>query len=136
MQAGVPNLSTLCPTLSAVRQSFSALSSEHHRVATVKAGTHRPNRWTLEAFVETQTRSGTNLFGEAFGATRASSAPIQPAKSEEEGCLTSESLDSLIGCVLANQRGVWEGRNTVHFVFLFIPFRHSLLSCFAVLAQD
>ena len=29
----------------------------------VKAGTHWPNRWTSETFGETQTSSGTNLFG-------------------------------------------------------------------------
>lgn len=29
----------------------------------VKAGTHRLNRWTSEAFGETQTRSGKNMFG-------------------------------------------------------------------------
>ena len=29
----------------------------------LKAGTHRPNRWTSEAFGETRTRSETNLFG-------------------------------------------------------------------------
>ena len=29
----------------------------------LKAGTHRPNRWTSEAFGKTRTRSGTNLFG-------------------------------------------------------------------------
>ena len=46
---------------------------------------------------------------EAFGATWTSSAPIQHAKSEEDGCQLSEPLDSLIGGVLANQRGVWEG---------------------------
>ena len=31
-------------------------------------------------------------------------------KSEEVGCRTSEPSDSLIGGVLANQRGVWEGQ--------------------------
>ena len=50
---------------------------------------------------------------EAFGATRTSSDPIQHAKAEEVGCRPSEPLDSLIGVVLANQRGVLEGRNTV-----------------------
>ena len=29
----------------------------------IKAGTHWPNRWTSEAFGETRTRSGTNMFG-------------------------------------------------------------------------
>ena len=31
--------------------------------ARLKAGTHRSNCWTSEAFGETRTRSGTNLFG-------------------------------------------------------------------------
>ena len=35
---------------------------------------------------------------EAFGAVRKLSALIQHAKSEEEGCRTSEPWDSLIGC--------------------------------------
>ena len=38
------------------------------------------------------------------------SAPIQHAKSEGVGCRMSEPLDSLIGGVLVNKRGVWEGR--------------------------
>ena len=62
---------------------------------------------------------------EAFGAARTLSAPIQHAKSEEVGCRTSEPLDSLIGGVLANQRGVWEGRNAVCALFFFT---HSVLS--------
>ena len=43
---------------------------------------------------------------EAFGAARMPSAPNQHAKSEEVCCQMSEPLDSLIGGVLANQRGV------------------------------
>ena len=50
---------------------------------------------------------------EAFGAAGTLSAPTQHEKSEEEGRRTSEPKDSLIGGVLANQHGVWEGRNTV-----------------------
>ena len=55
---------------------------------------------------------------EAFGAQRTLSAPTEHATSEEVGCRTSEPLDSLIGRsdwwgVLANQHGVWEGRNNV-----------------------
>ena len=69
---------------------------------------------------------------EAFGAAPTLSAPIQHAKSEAVGRL----LDSLIGGVLANQHGVWEGRNTVCFVFLCTPFCHFLFSCFGVLARD
>ena len=49
---------------------------------------------------------------EAFGAVRTLSDPIQHAKSEEVGCWPLEPLNSLIGGVIANQCGVWEGRNT------------------------
>ena len=63
------------------------------------------------------------------------SDPIQHAKSEEVGCRPSEPLDSLIGGVIANQRGVWEGWNTVMpFFFLCTPFSHFLFSCCSVLA--
>ena len=68
---------------------------------------------------------------EAFGAARTLSAPIQHAKSEEVGCGSSEPLDSLIGGVLANQRGVWEGQNTVC-TLLFYALR-CVISCFHVL---
>ena len=58
---------------------------------------------------------------DVFGTVRTASAPIQHVKSEEVGCWLSEPLDYsdwlcascmtiLIGDVLANQRGVWEGR--------------------------
>ena len=46
----------------------------------------------------------------SFGAVRTLSDLIQHAKSEGVGCRTSEPLDSLIGSVLANERGVLEGR--------------------------
>ena len=72
----------------------------------LKPETHLPNCWPSEAFGETQTNSGTNLFGvlallETFGTTRMLSAPIQLAKSEKVGCWPSEPLDTLIDCVLA-----------------------------------
>ena len=68
---------------------------------------------------------------EAFGAVRKLSVQTQHAKSEEEGCRTSEPLDSLIGGVLANQRDVWEGRNTVCALVFYalrsvIPYSHVL----------
>ena len=47
---------------------------------------------------------------DAFGATRTLFAPIQQVKSAEVGFWPSETLDSLIGSVLANQCGVWEGQ--------------------------
>ena len=60
---------------------------------------------------------------EAFGTTWTLSAPIHHVK--------SEPLDSLIGCVLANQCSVWEGWNTVCALFFYaLP---SITSCFHVL---
>ena len=58
---------------------------------------------------------------EAFGAIRTLS-PTERATSEEEGRRTSEPSGSLIGGVLANQRDVWEGRNTVC-ALVFYAFR-------------
>ena len=105
---------------------------------TLKAGTHRPNHWTSEALGETRTRSATNIFvcsavSEAFGAARTVSDPIQHAKSEEVGCQPSEPSDTLIGGLLANQHGVWEGQNTVC-ALVFYVLQHLLFSCFGVLA--
>ena len=90
----------------------------------LKAGTHRPNCWTSEAFGETRTRLGTNIFdvfscAGSFQSRWTSSAPIHHVTSEEEGCRPSEPLDSLIGGVLENQRGVWEGQNTVRALFFY-----------------
>ena len=68
---------------------------------------------------------------EAFGATRTFSAPIQHAKSEKVGCQLSEPLDTLIGGVLANQHGAWEGQNTVC-ALVFYALR-PIISCFHVL---
>ena len=66
---------------------------------------------------------------EAFGAAR--TLLDQHAKSEEVGRRTSEPLDSLIGGVLANQRSVWEGRNTVCTLVFYAL--HSVISCFHAL---
>ena len=68
---------------------------------------------------------------EAFGAARTLSDTIQHAKSEEVCCRTSETLDTLIDGVLANQRGVWEGRNTVCALVFYALC--SIISCFHVL---
>ena len=72
---------------------------------TIKAETHRPNRWMSEAFGEIRTRSGTNMFGVfscvRSGAARTLSALIEHAKSEMEGSRVSKPLDSLTGCVPA-----------------------------------
>ena len=54
---------------------------------------------------------------EALRAAQTLSSPTQQVKSDEAGCRPSELLDSLIGGVLANQRDVWEGRNTVCALF-------------------
>ena len=71
-----------------------------------------------------------SVASEAFGAARTLSDPIQHAKSEEVDCRPSEPLDTLISSVLANQRCVWEGRNTVCAHFLCTSFRHFLFLCF------
>ena len=102
-------------------------------IHTLKAGTHWPNCWTSEAFGETRMRSGTNMFGVfscagSFRGWRTLSAPIQHAKSEEVGCRPSEPLDSLIGGVLANQHGVWEGLNTMCTMFFYAL--RSVIHCF------
>ena len=103
---------------------------------TLKAGTHQPNRWTSEMLE--RLRRGRQLIcsvcsaaSEAFGAAQTLSDPIQHAKSEEVGCWPSEPLDTQIGGVLANQRGVSEGRNTVC-ALVFYALR-SVISCFHVL---
>ena len=77
----------------------------------VKAGTHRPNSWTSESLGrlgrgQEQICSVCSAALKAFTAARTLSDPIQHAKSEEVGCRLSVPLDSLIGCVLANQSGV------------------------------
>ena len=61
------------------------------------------------------------------------SAAIQHVKSKEEGCRPSEPLNSLIGGVLANQHGVWEGWNTLC-ALVFYALR-SVISCFHVLER-
>ena len=68
---------------------------------------------------------------EAFEVARTLSAPTHHAKSEEVGCRLSEPKDSLIGGVLANQRSVWEGQNTVY-ALVFYALR-SVIHCFHVL---
>ena len=104
----------------------SLVTPETHRA------THRPS----EAFGEAQEQHSCSAALEAFGTTRMLSALIQHAKSEKVDCRPSEPLDCLTGCVLANQRGVWEERNTVHFVFLCTLFRYFLFSCFGVLEYN
>ena len=80
---------------------------------------------------------------EAFGTAWTASAPTQHAKSENVGCWPSEPLDTLIGCVLAvwpfwlavvlaNQRGVWEGQNTVCATELYGVCCRSVISCCCV----
>ena len=79
----------------------------------VKAGTHRPNHWTSEAFGETRTRSGTIMFG-VFSSVGSFWSRADVVYSDWT-CEVwgGRPLGSLIGYVLANQCGVWEGRNTV-----------------------
>ena len=76
---------------------------------------------------------GRNTLAQPLDVSRTLSEPTEHVKSEEVGCRTSEPLDTLIGGVLANQRGLWEGQNTVCTLF-FSVLRHLLFSCFGVLA--
>ena len=64
----------------------------------------------MQAQVENLTQYSTQLGGTGF--KHPLSALTEHVKSEEVGRWTSEPLGSLIGGVLVNQRGVWEGRNT------------------------
>ena len=100
----------------------------------LKAGTYQPNRWTSEAFGETRTRSGTNMFGvfKCVGSLRSHTDVVCSDSTCDiwEGW-PSEPLDSLIGGVLANQCGVWEGQNTV--CALFFCAHRSVIPCFHVL---
>ena len=79
---------------------------------------------------------------EAFGTVWTTPAPIQHAKSERVGCrlpepslyadwLCARCMTFLIGGVVANQCGVWEGWNTVC-TLVFYALR-SVVSCFHVL---
>ena len=118
----------------------------------VKAGTHWPNRWTSEAFGETRTRSGTNMFGllSSVGSFRSRVDVVgsnwacevwwgEPSDVWAIGFsdwLCDSWMAVLIGGVLANHHAVWEWRNTVCFVFLCTSFHHSPFSCFAVLARN
>ena len=91
-----------------------------------KAETHQPNYWTAEALGETQTRSGTNMFGvfSCVGSFR-SRADVVCSDSTCGGWLSAvwaigfsdwlcaSCRTILIGGVLANQRSMWEGWNTV-----------------------
>ena len=126
-----------------VKTAFRPRKFSHLTLKTVsvslKPGTHWPNRWTSEAFGETLTRSGTNLFGvfscvgSFQGHMDVDVAPIQHAKSEEVGCRPSEPLDSLIS------QSAWcvgGAEYCVRFVFRFTLFRHFLFSCCEVLARD
>ena len=65
---------------------------------------------------------------QVFGAARTLSDPTEHAKSEDVGRRTSEPLDALIGGVLADQLGVWKGRNTVCALVVY-----ALISCFHAL---
>ena len=103
------------------------------RPGVLKAGTHQPNRWTCEAFGETGTRSGTNMFGvfsciRGFRSCLDAVCSIQHAKSEEVAVghlshwilwLCASWMAVLIGGVQANQRNVWEERNTECAVFFY-----------------
>ena len=112
----------------------------------LKAGTHWPDRWTSEAFGKTRTRLATNMFG-VFSCVESFWNLADVVCSDStcevwEGWLSAigdigfsdwlcaSSMTILIGSVLANQRGVWEGRNTM--CALFFNALRSVISCFHV----
>ena len=108
----------------------------------LKAGTHRPNQWTSEAFRETWTRSGTNMFGvfSCIGSFR-SCADVVCSDSTCKvwrGWLSAVWAIGISDWWSASESAQCVGRveYCVRLVFLCTPFRHSLFSCFAVLAWD
>ena len=118
-------------------------------VVRLKAGTHQPNRWMSEAFGETRTRLGTNMFG-VFSCVGSFRSRVDVVCSDStckiwrggpsdvwvtgfSDCLCASWMAVLIGGVLANQRSVWEGWNTVCALFFYalrsvIP-RFHVLQC-------
>ena len=94
-------------------------------VGGLKAGTHWPKRCSSEAFGETRTRSGTNMFGvfSCVGSFQSSANVVGSDSSCEvwgggpwdvwaigfSDWLCASWMAALIGGVLVNQRGVWEG---------------------------
>ena len=108
----------------------------------VKAGTHLPNRWTSEAFGETRTRSGTNMFGvfSCVGSFRSRSDVVcSHSTCEVWGGWLSDVW--AIGfsdwrCASESARCVGGAEYCVCFGFLSTLFRHFLFSCFGVLTRD
>ena len=106
----------------------------------LKAETQRPNRWTSEAFWETQTMLGINMFGvfSCVGSFR-SRADVVGSNSACKVWGGGQSDVWAIGfsdwqCASESVRCVGGAEYCVRIGFL--RFRHSPLSCFAVLARD
>ena len=110
----------------------------------LKAGTHQPNLWTSEAFGETRTRSGTNLFSCVWSFRSHVDVVCSDSVCKVWGGWLSavwaigisdwwcaSCIATLIGGVLANQCGVWEARNTVCALFFYAL--RSVIPCFHVL---
>ena len=112
----------------------------------LKARTHWPNHWTSEVFGEARTRSGIYLFGvfSCVGSFRSCAdvgsdwtcivwggglSDVWAIGFSDWLCASCTTI--LIGGALANQRGVWEGWNTVCAEFYYAL--RSFISCFHVL---
>ena len=98
-------------------------------------GTQWPNHWTSAAFGETRTRLETNIFGvvSCVGSFRSRADVVGSDWACEvwgggpsdvwaigfSDWLCASWMAVLIAGVLVNQRGVWEGRNTVCTLFFY-----------------
>ena len=103
-----------------------------HHDCLVGSTTHQPNCWTSKVFVETRTRSGTNLFGvfSCVGGWSRVNVVCSDSTCKVWGgwlsavwatglsdWLCASCMIILIGSVLVNKCGVWEGWNTVCSLF-------------------
>ena len=99
------------------------------------------NRWPSEAFGDTRTSLGKNLFGVFSCEHTEQTCEVWDGWLSAVGAigfsdwLCASCMTILIGSVLANQC-VGRAEYCVRFVFLCTLFRHFLFSYFGVLAQD
>ena len=113
-----------------------------HALVYLKAGTHQPNHLTSGAFGESRTRSETNMFAvfSCIGSFRSRADVVcSNWTCEVWGGGPSDVWAIEFSdwrCASESARCVGGLEYCVCIGFLRTPFRHSLLSCFAVLAQD
>ena len=95
------------------------------------------NRWPSEAFGDTRTSLGKNLFGVFSCEHTEQTCEVWDGWLSAVGAigfsdwLCASCMTILIGSVLANQRGVWEGRNIVCALFFYALC--SVIFCFHIL---